>query len=55
MLRAFNMGVGLVIVAPPGMQQQLLSIVNSYSHLRVWELGRVVANAKGMTYAGSQA
>ena len=52
MLRAFNMGVGLVLIAPAGLQVQLSSIVKPYSHLRVWELGRVEANASGVRYAG---
>ena len=55
MLRAFNMGVGLVIVAPAGINEQLASIVKPYSHLRVWELGRVVAHAAGVAYVGSNA
>ncbi len=53
MLRAFNMGVGLVIVAPAGQQSQLANLLKPYPHLRVWELGRVEANAKGVTYTGS--
>ncbi len=55
MLRAFNMGVGLVIVAPAGLQPQLASLLAPYAHLRVWELGRVAANSKGVTYAGASA
>ena len=52
MLRAFNMGVGLVIVAPAGLQTQLASLLGPFPHLRVWELGRVEADAKGVRYAG---
>lgn len=55
MLRAFNMGVGLVIVAPAGLGEQLSAIVKPYSHLKLWELGRVEANAKGVRYAGAAA
>ena len=50
MLRAFNMGVGLVLVAPAGLQGQLSSLLQPFPHLRVWELGRVEADAKGVTY-----
>lgn len=55
MLRAFNMGVGLVIVAPPGLQDQLASLLTPWPHLRVWELGRVEPNASGVRYAGAEA
>ena len=52
MLRAFNMGVGLVIVAPAGLQAQIASLLTPFPHLRVWELGRVEANGKCVRYAG---
>ena len=55
MFRAFNMGVGLVIVAPEGLLEQLTAIVKPYSHLRLWELGRVEAHARGVRYAGAAA
>ena len=55
MLRAFNMGVGLVIVAPAGMQDQLAALLKAHASLRVWELGRVEANASGVRYAGANA
>jgi phosphoribosylformylglycinamidine cyclo-ligase len=41
MHRTFNMGVGLVIVAPSGLQNDLASAMAEFPHLRVWELGRV--------------
>ena len=50
MLRAFNMGVGLVLIAPASLQGQLSSLLQPFPHLRVWELGRVEADAKGVTY-----
>ena len=53
MLRAFNMGVGIVMVAPAGLQPQMADLLKPYPHLRVWELGRVEADAKGVTYAGA--
>lgn len=52
MHRAFNMGVGLVLVAPAGLQPQLAGLLAPFPHLRVWELGRVEANAQGVTYTG---
>ena len=55
MLRAFNMGVGLVVVAPAGLGDQFAAVVKPYSHLRVWELGRVESNAVGVRYAGAAA
>ena len=55
MLRAFNMGVGLVMVAPAGLQGQLASLLQAFPHLRVWELGRVEAGAPGVRYAGANA
>lgn len=41
MLRTFNMGVGLVIVAPEGLTDDLVALMNQGSGLGVWELGRV--------------
>lgn len=52
MLRAFNMGVGLVLIAPAGLQPELETLLKPHTHLRVWELGQVQANASGITYAG---
>ena len=53
MLRAFNMGVGLVIVAPAGLEQQLAALVNPYASLRVWQLGRVEAGIEGVRFEGA--
>lgn len=55
MFRAFNMGVGLVIVAPAGWQQQLASLLQPFPQLRVWELGRVEAGVEGVRYGGAGA
>lgn len=55
MFRAFNMGVGLVMIAPARLGEQIASVIKPYSHLRVWELGRVEANASGVRYAGVEA
>ncbi len=55
MLRAFNMGVGLVMVAPASLQKSLASLLEPFSHLRVWELGRVVADVPGVQYVGAAA
>ena len=55
MLRAFNMGVGLVIIAPAGLEPQLASLLKPFPHLRVWELGRVEANARRVRYTGANA
>lgn len=52
MLRAFNMGVGLVMVAPRGLEQQLASLLQPWPHLRVWTLGRVEADVQGVQYVG---
>jgi phosphoribosylformylglycinamidine cyclo-ligase len=49
MHRTFNMGVGLVIVAPPGQQAALASAMSPF---RVWELGRVDSGAPGVRFAG---
>ena len=55
MLRAFNMGVGLVMIAPAGLGEQLTALLKPFAHLRVWELGRVEAGAAGVRYAGAVA
>jgi phosphoribosylformylglycinamidine cyclo-ligase len=49
MHRTFNMGVGLVIVAPVGQQAQLAAAMAPF---RVWELGRVEAGAHEVRFAG---
>jgi phosphoribosylformylglycinamidine cyclo-ligase len=43
MYRTFNMGVGLVIAAPAGLQKDLAAAIAEFPALRVWELGRVEA------------
>ena len=53
MLRAFNMGVGLVLIAPPNLEPRISDLVKPFPYLRTWELGRVEANATGITYANA--
>ena len=52
MHRTFNMGVGLVLIGPPGLQDELAAATANFPALRVWELGRVEANAKGVRFGG---
>jgi phosphoribosylformylglycinamidine cyclo-ligase len=52
MHRTFNMGVGLVLIGPPGLQGELAAATTNFPALRVWELGRVEANAKGVRFGG---
>ncbi len=54
MLRAFNMGVGLVLVAPAGLEPQLSQLLKPWPHLRVWEVGRVEANTSGVSYTSGR-
>jgi phosphoribosylformylglycinamidine cyclo-ligase len=49
MLRAFNMGVGLVIAAPAGLQSELAMAFDGF---RVWELGRTKAGPSGVRFGG---
>jgi phosphoribosylformylglycinamidine cyclo-ligase len=49
MHRTFNMGVGLVIVAPAGLQRDLETAMPG---LRVWELGRVESGS-GVRFGGA--
>jgi len=51
MHRTFNMGVGLVLIGPPGLQSKLVAAIASYPALRVWELGRVEAGASGVRFS----
>jgi phosphoribosylformylglycinamidine cyclo-ligase len=51
MHRTFNMGVGLVIVAPAGLQNDLATAIAEFPALQVWELGRVEAG-DGVTFGG---
>ena len=41
MHRTFNMGVGLVLVAPPGFHSALSAALKNFPALRIWELGRI--------------
>ncbi len=50
MHRAFNMGVGLVLVGPLGLQPALAAAIKSFPAFRVWELGRVEANTSGVRF-----
>jgi phosphoribosylformylglycinamidine cyclo-ligase len=52
MLRTFNMGVGLVLIGPPGLQGELAAAIANFSALRVWELGRVEAGTTGVRFVG---
>ncbi len=52
MYRTFNMGVGLVIVAPAGLHQDIATAMSDFSALRVWELGRVEAGTQGVRFGG---
>jgi phosphoribosylformylglycinamidine cyclo-ligase len=52
MHRVFNMGVGLVIVAPPGQQMKLAEAMAPFL---VWELGRVEAGVHEVRFAGGRA
>jgi phosphoribosylformylglycinamidine cyclo-ligase len=52
MYRTFNMGVGLVVVAPSGLEGEIASALKAFPKLRVWELGRVEAGTEGVRFAG---
>ena len=52
MHRTFNMGVGLVVIAPAGLQKRLEAALNEWPALRVWELGRVETGASGVRFGG---
>lgn len=45
MHRVFNMGVGLVLIAPAGLQNDFESVLKGFPNVRIWELGEVVAGA----------
>ncbi len=49
MFRTFNMGVGLVIVAPAGHEDALSRAMKPF---HVWQVGEVSAGTKGVTLAG---
>jgi len=51
MHRTFNMGVGLVIAAPAGLQNDLAAAMAEFPALQVWELGRVEPG-DGVTFGG---
>jgi phosphoribosylformylglycinamidine cyclo-ligase len=53
MHRTFNMGVGLVMVAPAGLHSEMAAAMAEFPALRVWELGRVEAGS-GVRFGGVQ-
>jgi phosphoribosylformylglycinamidine cyclo-ligase len=50
MHRTFNMGVGLVLVAPAGLLGELSGAIKTFPQFKVWELGRVEGNASGVRF-----
>lgn len=50
MYRTFNMGVGLVLVGPPGILEDLAKAIAPFSAFRVWKLGRVETDANGVRF-----
>lgn len=52
MHRVFNMGVGLVLVAPKGQHAQLAAALKEFPHLHVWEIGRVQSDINGTQLSG---
>ena len=50
MYRTFNMGVGLVLIGPPGLEADLVGVLQPFPGFRVWELGRVEDNASGVRF-----
>jgi phosphoribosylformylglycinamidine cyclo-ligase len=52
MHRTFNMGVGLVIAAPAGLQNDLAAAIVGFPALHVWELGRV-GPGDGVKFGGA--
>ena len=51
MMRTFNMGVGLVIIAPGGLQDELAALIGEGTGLRAWELG-YVQPGQGVHFTG---
>jgi phosphoribosylformylglycinamidine cyclo-ligase len=51
MHRVFNMGIGLVVVSPPGHHDAL---AKAFAGFTVAEIGRVEANSAGVTFAGGR-
>jgi phosphoribosylformylglycinamidine cyclo-ligase len=54
MHRTFNMGVGLVLIGPPGLQADLEQAIKAFPAFRVWELGNVEANAAGVRFGKAE-
>ncbi len=51
MHRTFNMGVGLVLIGPPGIEADLAGVLKPFPAFRLWTLGRVEANASGVRFS----
>jgi phosphoribosylformylglycinamidine cyclo-ligase len=52
MNRAFNMGVGLVVIGAAGLEEKLAEAMKPFA---VWELGRVVSGVEGVVLDGVSA
>jgi len=52
MFRTFIMGVGLVLIGPPGLLPGISDALRATPSLRAWELGRVQAGVAGLQFAG---
>ncbi|WP_220464973.1 phosphoribosylformylglycinamidine cyclo-ligase [Granulicella sp. 5B5] len=50
MYRTFNMGVGLVLIAPHGLLGDITSVLRPFPKLKVWELGRVNEGTGGVRF-----
>jgi phosphoribosylformylglycinamidine cyclo-ligase len=50
MHRTFNMGVGLVLIGPPGLQDDLSAAIKDFPQFKVWELGRIDGNTSGVRF-----
>ena len=50
MLRAFNMGVGLIVVCDAGSSASVLELLKQGGETGACEIGRVVQGAPGVRY-----
>lgn len=50
MYRAFNMGIGLILVIPQSEKEKVVEILNKYPDFRMYEIGKIISGNKKVIF-----